>query len=184
MTTRPPYRQPSHCIGVPHAMAVINLHSEPSVILLEVNPNRSAMAQSMADCIGGSIEMPSLLSGDRALPKNVKIRFTIFTAIFDALCRPQPTAASRPEYSAFRTGRLVTLCSPIMPDTPEPVSCGAKIVVGERSTTVPISRPSVSSAETRSTVAELVGSWTNRRCFGSLRRLRARVVRGAPLIGF
>ena len=77
-------------------MAVINLHSEPSAILLGVNSGRSAMAQSMADCIGGSIEMPSLLSGDRSSSKNVKIRFTIFTAMFGAQCGPQPTAAVAP----------------------------------------------------------------------------------------
>jgi hypothetical protein len=54
------------------------------------------MAESMADCIGGSIEMPSLSSGDRSSSKNVKIRFTIFTAIFRAQGRPEPTAAVAP----------------------------------------------------------------------------------------
>jgi hypothetical protein len=54
------------------------------------------MAQSMADCIGGSIEVPSLFSGDRSSSKNVKIRFTIFTAMFGAQCGPQLTAAVAP----------------------------------------------------------------------------------------
>jgi len=34
------------------------------------------MAESLINCIGSSIEMPSLSSGDRSSSKTVKIRFT------------------------------------------------------------------------------------------------------------
>ena len=53
------------------------------------------MAESLADRIGGSIEVPSLSSDDRSSSKNVKIRFTIFGAIFRAQVGPSRLQPSR-----------------------------------------------------------------------------------------
>src|SRR6516162_6975255 len=58
ITAHPSHRQPSHCEPSPHAMAVTHLHSERWAIQWGVYSGCSAMAESLINYIGSTIEMP------------------------------------------------------------------------------------------------------------------------------